>query len=271
VSIKNFFIISFLLVIGHGALAISAASAQSLDQSLLNTLMSGFSGAQNSQAPPASSISQNDVFLSWSANTNVPFGYEGKPLPVYGSVISVSLVSAKNSVSGLDKLIYRWYLDDDFQDYASNSNRQTFLFRVKQISGSSHTIRVEVLDKSGASLFVIEKIISVSAPQAVIYASDKESGWTEKFSQEPTLSPGKEQIFVALPYFFSAVQPSQLDFQWDFNGQSVTKTSEKNKFDVRAAEGELTESFTKELSVLITNPMDEMQRATGKIEIEIQK
>lgn len=269
-SIKNFSIISFLLVIGCWSLVINAASAQSLDQSLLNTLISGFSGAQNSQTAPLSSLTQNDVLLSWSANTNTPFGYEGKPLPVYGSAVSIFLVPSKNSVSGLNDLIYRWYLDDQFQPYASNSNRQTFSFRVTQIDGGAHTIRVEVLDKNSNSLFALEKNIPVSAPQAVIYASGETNGWMEKFSQEPALSPDKEQSFVAVPYFFSASQPSQLNFEWTFDGQSTTKTSEKNKFNIRAAEGELAEPFSKELSVLISNPLNEMQRAIGKINIKIE-
>ena len=268
--IKNFLTISFFLAISYWLLAIGCVSAQTLDQSMLNSLMSGFSGTKNTQSTPAVSINESDILLSWSANTYAPFNYKGKPLPVYGSVITASLAPAKSSVSGLDNLIYRWYLDDQFQAYASNSNRQTFLFRVKEISGGSHNIRVEVLDKNGASLFEIEKNIVVANLEAVILPSNANGKADKSLSQAVELSSGKEQNFVALPYFFPSAS-LLLNFQWNFENQEISKTKQKNQFSVRVAEGELAESFTKELSVLITNPLDEMQRATGKIKIEIQK
>jgi hypothetical protein len=266
--IKNFLTISFFLAISYWLLAIGCVSAQTLDQSLLNSLMSGFSGTKNTQSTPAVSINESDILLSWSANTYAPFNYKGKPLPVYGSVITASLAPAKSSVSGLDNLIYRWYLDDQFQAYASNSNRQTFSFRISR-TNEARVLRVEILDKSGVSLFYIEKIIPVVPPEAIIFPAGKTDGRVEtSISQSPELSPGQEQNFSAIPYFFSAA-PAQLDFQWNFESQEISKTQQKNQFSVRVADGEPVKSFTKELSVLIINPLDEMQRAAGKIKIKI--
>ncbi len=271
-STKHLLIFSFLLAISYQLLAGSAASAQALDQTLLNSLMNGFSGLQTSpQSTPASAIKAGDVFLSWSANTYAPFNYEGKSMPVYGSVISASIVPAKSSIFGLDKLIYRWYLDDDFQDYASNSNRQNFVFRVSQ-TGGFHAVKVEVLDKNGASLFLLEKNIAIVSPEAIIFPAEKNNSRAKiSVSQAPALSPGEEQNFTAIPYFFSSASPGQLSYKWTFENQTMVKTAQKNQFNVRVATGELAESFTKELSVLMANPLDEMQRAVGKIGITIQK
>jgi len=221
---------------------------------------------------PASQLTATDFVLTWLANTYVPPNYSGKALPTYDSFVKVYVLPTTKAGLNPAPLIYRWYLDDQFDDFASGENRQVFTFQTTKIAGGQHFVEVKILDKDEQELFALSTAVPVVLPQIALCLVDKN---TTNFSlikpDENLLSPGQEGTFVALPYFFNISSPFDLTFQWSFDGQTISKTEEKNKFSIKAAAGDLAESFTKNLAVLAVNPTDEIQRATGNIEITIKK
>ncbi|MEM2954984.1 MAG: hypothetical protein QW625_03500, partial [Candidatus Nanoarchaeia archaeon] len=90
-------------------------------------------------------------------------------------------------------------------------------------------------------------------------------------SEATFLKPGEEQGFVALPFFINVTKPTDLDYRWSFEGQSVFKTDKSNQFSVKVAQGDLQESFSRELAVYVENPFNRIQSASGRIEIIVKK
>ena len=161
-----------------------------------------------------------------------------------------------------------------------------FLFRTSVLGGQQHYIDLKIEDREGRSILNLSTIINIVSPQVIIYPIENQTtsfiaGGTPNISnilfaitpidEQANLSPDQEKTFIAVPYFFSATQPGNLNFQWTFDGQTINKTEEKDKFSLKVASGAVVESFTKNLSVLIVNPLEEIQRAVGQIEITVKK
>lgn len=270
VSLKEFFPFSIfaaccLLFIGCCLLAIGEARAQLQIPSFLQ-------GEGATQKNFVSPVTSDDLALSWSTNTYTPFIYQGKPLPTYDSAIRVSLIPLKQPKINLNNLIYKWYLDDVFQKYASGENRQDFMFRPNSVAGTRAFVDLQIEDQEGNIYLKISTNLPIVAPEVVLYPAD---GSTDERSlgapNTAEISPGQEQNFVALPFFFNISKASDLEYQWTFNGQTITKIDKPNQFSLKVAEGELQESFTRELSVFTENPRNRIQTANGKIEIVIKK
>lgn len=229
---------------------------------------------QNAKTPPTPipSLTANEISLVWSANTYTPPDYLGKPLPSYNSVIEVLAIQVAPTKVDLSSLNYKWSLDGSFQQTDSGQNRSRFLFRASVLGGQQHYVSLQIEDKEERSVLSLSTIINIVTPEADIYPFEKQTiNFIQTTSGQNTLAPGEEKTFVVLPYFFNINNPSTLDFQWDLNGQTISKTEEKNKFTIKMVAGDLQESFVRALSVLVVNPRNELQRAIGKIDITVKK
>lgn len=258
---------AFLFSICYLLFAVFPASAE-LDIPFLNLFQQSGSTSQ----APAAKLTASDLSLVWSTNTYTPPDYSGKPLPSYDSVIKILAQPTSQTKTDLSALVYKWYLDDQFQQYNSGENLMRFWFKVSDFGVQQHYIDLKIEDKEGHSLLNLSTIINIVSPQVIIYPSENQAAnFIAPVDEQAVLPPGQEKTYIALPYFFSASQPDSLDYQWTFDGQTINKVEEKNKFSVKVADGAITESFTKNLSVLATNPVEEIQRAAGQIEITIKK
>lgn len=237
-------------------------------------LSSFFNPLQQNSAPkpPAPTLTPNEISLVWSTRTYVPPDYLGKALPAYNSLVEVSAVQVAPTKVNLAELNYKWSLDGSFQQYNSGQNRARFLFRVSVLGGQQQSVNLQIEDSLGQPVLSLSTLINVVNPEAIIYPLGNQTiNFIQTNSEENVLAPDQEKTFIALPYFFDINNPLSLDFQWNLNGQKVNKIEDKNKFTVRMAGGDLQESFIRPLSVLTTNPQNELQRAIGKLDITIKK
>ena len=230
-----------------------------------------FQAQTNAGAKFVSPISSADFQLIWSTNTYTPFTYLGKPLPTFESLIRVSLVRLRPTEASLDNLIYKWYLDGVFQKYSSGKGRQVFLFRINNPANSRVFIDLKIEDEQGNVWLKLSTSILVIQPEVVLYPSDSQADEGALANARIVeLRPGQEQNFVALPFFFNITSPTDLEYQWNFNGQNIIKIDNPNYFSIRVAEGELEESFVRDLSVFVANPRLPIQSAANKIEVTVK-
>ena len=264
-TLKKFSIFFISLFVGCCLLVVGETRAQLQIPSFLQ-------GDTAQQKDFVSPVTADDLGLTWSTNTYAPFTYLGKPLPTYESTVRISLLPLKQPKINLDNLIYKWYLDDVFQKYASGENRQEFMFRPNSAAGTRSFVDLQIEDHEGNIYLKISTNVPIIAPEAVLYPAD---GSTDESNlgapSAAEISPGQEQNFIALPFFFNISSPNDLEYQWTFNGQTIAKIDSPNKFSLKVAEGDLQESFTRELSVSVVNPLNRIQMASGKIEIAIKK
>jgi hypothetical protein len=225
---------------------------------------------QTKSAMPA--IDSSDLSLVWTTNTYTPPDYQGKALPAYGSVVEVSVIPNKSIKTGLASLVYNWYLDGQFKDSQSGKNRQKFTFRVSALGGQQHLAKLKLTTEDGQELFSLSSAINIVTPQIVLYPAETQTiNFINAGASQTDMSPGQEKTFVALPYFFNISAPDALTYQWSFERQTINKIQDKNKFSVKVSSGELAESFSRQLSLLVFNPANEIQRATGLMTITIKK
>ena len=214
---------------------------------------------------------KDELILTWSANTYIPFDYPGKALPVYGSLITVAVIPTSKLTFNLETLNYNWFLDGERQIANSGQNRQEFVFRVTTTASNEHLIKVQIKNKEGTISLEISTNIKIVSPQIVLY-------WLDQETNKPGiaqvnwswLSPGQERTFVALPYFFEIQKINQLKYQWSFENQLISKAEKPNFFTLKIAQGELERPTSRELSILVENPKNRIQRTSNKIEIMVK-
>ncbi len=225
--------------------------------------------AKTSTAP---ALTANDLVLVWSANTYIPPAYPGKALATFGSVVEVLAFPISPNGAKISNVNFNWYLNGAFQDYASGVNKQKFSFRADQVASGQEVIDLKLTDAQDQEILSLSTAINIVSPEAVLYPTDKQSSnFSLARDDSPTMAPGQEMAFTALPYFFSVSSLDDLNYQWTFEGKTMDRTEEKNKFTIKTAAADLAASFQRELDVLAVNPLNEIQRAVGKIVITVQK
>jgi len=214
---------------------------------------------------------KNDLILTWSANTYVPYNYPGKALPVYGSLVTVVVIPLSKPTLNLETLNYNWFLDDEPQIAASGENKQEFTFRVSTTASNKHSIKLIIKNKEETLSLELSTDIKIVSPEIVLYPFDEETNKPDFNRSEPIiLSTGQEKTFISLPYFFNIKNTNELEYQWSLENQTITKVEKPDQFTLKIAEGELTTSISRELSIFVENPKNRVQRANDKIEIMIK-
>lgn len=214
---------------------------------------------------------KNDLILTWSANTYVPFDYPGKALPVYGSLITVAVIPISKLTLNLETLNYNWFLDEELLVANSGENKQSFAFQVTTTASNEHSIKVLIKNKEETLSLELFTDIKIVSPEIVLYPFDEETNKPEFNRSEPIiLLTGQEKTFTSLPYFFSIKNIAELEYQWSVENQTITKTEKPNQFTLKIAQGELERAISRELSIFVENPKNRVQRASDKIEIVVK-
>lgn len=214
---------------------------------------------------------KDDLILTWSANTYVPFDYPGKPLPVYGSLITVAVIPINKPNLNLETLNYNWFLDDEPQIAASGENKQEFIFQVKTTASNEHSVKILIKNKEETLSLELLTDIKIVSPEIILYPFDEEINKPEfNRSESIILSTGQEKTFTGLPYFFNIKNIAELEYQWSLENQTITKTEKPNFFTLKIGQGELAEAISRELSIFVENPKNRVQRASDKIEIVVK-
>ena len=213
-----------------------------------------------------SEITLRNVELYWSADTYVPFNYQGRALPVKNSFVTIDVyleISGENPKN----LKYSWFLDGFFQESKSGYGKDSFRFGVRKTKGDSHEVLVKIFNESRS--FLIERTIKtpIAEPEIVVSPLSENS----IFSKIITVLSGKEISFIAKPYFFSIDKLANLTFNWQINGQQPTTSSDYGAsiLNLTIPEKKGTKLLEKELQINVTNRVNSGQRASQKIKLQI--
>ncbi len=218
-----------------------------------------------------SEITLKSLELRWSADTYVPFGYQGRALPTKESWV---IVEADLKISGENpkNLKYSWFLDDVFQELKSGYGRDGFKFGVRRFNGASHTALLKVFNESRS--FLVEKSITIPIvnPDLVIYRKENAQinlPYTASAKIFDIVS-NEESSFLALPYFFNIKSLEDLEFNWILGDKSVKESSLiANIFGLKITNKEVGGMLEENLKVITTNKIYTDQKVQKTIKINI--
>lgn len=216
-------------------------------------------------------INLKTLELFWSADSYVPFGYQGRALPTKGSLVTVG---AYLDVSGGDpkNLRYSWFLDDIFQEAKSGYGQNSLKFGVRRFNGSSHTVLLKVFNESRS--FLVEKSITIpiTSPEIVVYnknGSQINLPYTASMKTFKVISD-KEASFLALPYFFNIESLTDLEFEWALGDKTVKDSSWlANIFGLKIINKKVEGSLAETFRVIVTNKEQSDQKIQKVIKINI--
>lgn len=226
-----------------------------------------FENAENAEE----NINLKTLDLYWSADSYVPFGYQGRALPTQGSWVTVS-ADLRISGGNPKNLKYSWFLDGIFQEAKSGYGKDDFEFAIRKGRNASYEILVKIFNESRT--FYIEKSIEVpiTNPDMVVYSKNSSQinlPYTASMKTFKVIS-NKETSFLALPYFFNVEYLGNLEFEWTLGDKTVKDSSQvANVFGLKIinkeAKGLLEETF----KVIATNKKqtDQVIQKTIKINI----
>jgi len=217
---------------------------------------------------PSARAAAGDWLLTWSSNSYVPQGYEGKALPSRGSSIKVSAIPTRKLAQNPDALYYRWLLDGDIMGWAQGQGKSSFKFTVTKWGGASHEIESQILDSDENVLWRGSLSVKIVNPQVLF----KTNGNNYAARDSLTATTGQNLTFIAEPLFFNAQKMSDLIFKWTLDGQEPTALDEKNQnqMTIKIPAGNLSASIFKDLSVFIQNKTDELQQSKANLSVEIK-
>jgi hypothetical protein len=145
------------------------------------------------------------LFVTWRAATYTPADYQGKALPTWNSLVTISFELLSNGKPvDLSKQTVYWYLSDSL--LKGGVGLQTLSLVTPQNSQDTLSLKVEI-PNFGGNMLDKDINIPIVAPRAVVNAPYPEG----KFS----VTSAEVQ---ALPYFFNVQDPLALSYDWNVNG-----------------------------------------------------
>lgn len=226
---------------------------------------------ENTEGSIEPEINLQTLDLYWSADTYVPFGYQGRPLPAKESWVDVN---ADLKISGGDpkNLKYSWFLDGIFQEAKSGYGRDSLKFGVRRTSGASHAVLLKIFNESRS--FYVEKSITIPIvnPEIVVYHKNNALPNLSYLSSEKSFDiiSDKEATFLALPYFFSIKSLKDLEFKWILGEKTAKESSlTANVFGLRITNKQVANPLEENLKVIVINKLRDGQKATKNIILNI--
>lgn len=218
--------------------------------------------------PLLSFAAQNQITfsLAWSAGTLIPGDYQGKPMPIQGSKITIEAIPSEKI--SLAKYRFTWYVDNNLQANSSGLGRSSFSFTVSKDPGSSHRVVLQVQDEKN-NFFTKTIYIPVGRPEVVLY--DKINNLF--FDNAIDTNPGKDILFKAIPYFFNTNSSKNLEFSWTMDGKDAstnTDTKNPNLFNLKIGSGSLNQTISYNLELLIRKYQNTGEQTKKSITIFIQ-
>lgn len=163
------------------------------------------------------------VDLAWTCSSYTPVNYEGKSLPIRGSLIIVSAIpyfKINNRLAGLNDLTYKWFLDDEIID---NNNKPEFSFTATKYQSYSHKARVIVSTKDGtvSSQEWIDIKIYNSEIQIYEYDGAAQVNLTKGIGSEFSTYANSTPALTAIPYYFNINNLQDLSYNWKVQGTQL--------------------------------------------------
>ncbi|MDO8574243.1 MAG: hypothetical protein Q7R86_01290 [bacterium] len=176
------------------------------------------------------------VLITWEASTYTPPGFEGKALPIEGSLVTASMevFDSSGRLFDLREQTVYWYLNDKL--IKGGVGIQTVIFRSSQ---GTQELRVQLPDYLGGILVkTIE--IPVVRPEAVVSYSGV-GGFI-----------GNSARAEALPYFFNVGDKKDLEFSWKVNDQAPDNLASPEFLDINLPAG-APSNFPVNISLSVVN------------------
>ena len=217
--------------------------------------------------PRAQDVSGNFI-LAWSSDSYLPPGYPGRALPSRLSRVRVTAMPVEKLTYNPDQLSYRWLLDEQVAGRDSGPGKSAFTFTVTKWGGDSHEVQLQILDLGGNVIGQNSLLIPVVEPQTLLVASN------ENYAAQDTLPArtGQEINLLAAPLFFAVKALDELNFEWNFDGQTLTSADQKNlnRFTLKIPAGNLVQSLWRQLKLYVSRKVDELQQSSNELMIEIK-
>lgn len=166
-----------------------------------------------------------DFFVDWSAQTSVPSDYNGKSLPTFQSIVTVSATPLTTNDKKINENDYtfNWTLDNVS---SLPSNGPLASFKIGNGSGDKHTIYLRIFDENSSIVNEYFMTIPIVNTEAAIYKKNGD-GLIDLIGGIIYVSAGDKLNLIAKPFFFSNITAeNQLIYRWELNGESASKNAE---------------------------------------------
>lgn len=219
------------------------------------------------KSPQAEDISGNFI-LTWSSDSYVPATYQGKALPTRLSHVKVVALPTKKLATDPAWLDYRWLLDGQVAGRDSGQGKSVFNFMATKWGGDSHEIQMQIIDAQENVLS--QNSVSVPVVEAQTLLGQPNSDYAAQ--DTTTAKTGQQLNLLATPLFFHIKNLDELNFEWNFDGQTLSSANQKdlNRFTLKIPAGNLTEVLMRQLKLYVTHKLDEFQQTINDLTIEIK-
>lgn len=177
------------------------------------------------------SITPTAVDILWEAQTYTPKYYLGRALPVDSSqIIAVAIPHLGGEEKDTTKLIYNWYKGGKFLINSSGAGKSTLTTASPGLY-DDYNLSVEVTDSLGKVLGQNGVHITTIEPKLIFYNILPLVGtnFSRALSTNSVNSSVIENLFTAIPYYFSINEPQELAYTWKIsNAQSIQETQPNN-------------------------------------------
>lgn len=210
---------------------------------------------------PAHASDDLKVSLTWQTNTLTPENYQGRPLPIRGSTITVFAFPAMYNSSNL---IFDWYLDRTYMRYSSGKGKDTFVFTATKWSGAEHNIRVKISDEKKTVSGYASMSIEIQKPELHVFKNGK-------YENDYTVNSGSSNAFLAVPYFFNLLSMESLTYKWYINNQEVENTgslSSPEKFTLDIAQNSRSAKYR--ISAVAQNKRNLIEKAVCEFKVLVK-
>lgn len=207
-----------------------------------------------------------EVRMLWSANTYTSPFYRGMALPSSESELVITampnFITAAGTKINSNNLIYTWKQDGDTLGNKSGVGKKSVVVTGPRLFRST-LISVKV--SSADEALVAEDGIRISSvePSVIFYEKHPLNGVRYENALKESLAMAQEEITVrAEPYFFSAKDVGQLDFEWLLNGKTVPAGAGSRELTLRREE---KASGISRLTLAISNSRTILQEAANAL------
>ena len=232
--------------------------------------MGGFSVAQGQFSLTSPSSAENaEFFIDWSARTFVPPDYNGKSLPTFNSVVTVSAtpIAAAGKKINENDYTFNWTIDNVS---SLPSNKSQASFTVGGGSGDDHKIYLRIFDENSDIVNEYFITIPIVSSEVAIYKRNG-NGLTDVINGIIYVSAGSQLDLIAKPFFFSNITAeNQLVYRWQLDEESANQnTLSLNELEISFPDN--IPSGTKySLSLTVENPFNIYQLADKKYTIIVK-
>jgi len=196
-------------------------------------------------------VPSQQLLITWQAKNYAPAGYKGKVLPTAGSRITASFDLIENGkIADLSGQTIYWYLNDLLISNVPGIQTVNFL-----APGSApDVIRLKIqLPFYRDNLLSRAVQIPVVAPEVVI-ESPYPGGMVN----------GTSASLKAVPYFFSVLNPSALNFTWSVNGQTAESKENPDEL-VATINPDARSGSTINVGLTVQNPKNSSEAANQNL------